>query len=565
VITNCISLIGFSATGKSTVAGLVAERLGWPSIDSDTAIEEDTNTSVPELLSREGEATFRALESVAVNRILSARGEGLVLSLGGGATLTRGVRMAIAAAGLIVCLEATPATILQRLVATEDQAERPILAGGIDRIRRLKAERAALYALADFTAHTDGRAPADIADAIVRFCREDGDAVLTRPGRALELSEAPANLPILLDAPDASAIVRAASASYPAYVTWGGLDDLGEQVRRATGARRAFVITDRNVQRLWGERAISNLKAAGLEVASLALAPGDASKSLEAAATIYDWLGSERAERRDALVALGGGMVGDLTGFIAATYMRGVPFVQVPTSLLAMVDASIGGKTAVNHGQAKNLVGSFYQPRAVIADVALLKTLPRRELVEGFGEVVKHALIRDPELLDLLEARLDEILALDAEITTQVIRRNIQIKAAVVSEDERETGGVREILNYGHTLGHAFETAGDYESLLHGEAVALGMIAAAAIGERVGVTPSALVERQNRLIERTGLPVKLPAGLDRDRILGALSLDKKVVAGKQRWVLLEAEGRTTIKNDVPVEIVIGVVDEMLAG
>ena len=190
-------------------------------------------------------------------------------------------------------------------------------------------------------------------------------------------------------------------------------------------------------------------------------------------------------------------MVNDFAGFIAGTYLRGMPVVQAPTCLLAMVDASIGGKTAVNHAGAKNIVGLFYQPRAVVADVATLKTLPRRALIEGMGEVIKHALIRDAELLDLLETRLDDLLALEPELTTQVIARNIQIKGAVVSEDERETGGVRELLNYGHTLGHAFEAAGGYEALLHGEAVSVGMMAAAEIGERIGVTPAALVERQN--------------------------------------------------------------------
>jgi 3-dehydroquinate synthase len=229
-----------------------------------------------------------------------------------------------------------------------------------------------------------------------------------------------------------------------------------------------------------------------------------------------------------------------------------------------MVDASIGGKTAVNHAGAKNIVGLFNQPRAVVADVATLKTLPRRALVEGMGEVIKHALIRDGDLLDLLEERLDDLMALEPELTTRIIARNMAIKGEVVSEDERETGGVRELLNYGHTLGHAFEAAGGYEALLHGEAVGAGMVAAAEIGRRVGVTPVTLVERQNALIGRAGLPMRPPKGIDRDRVRAALKMDKKIVAGGQRWVLLEDVARPVVRDDVPVEVVEAVLDDLLA-
>jgi 3-dehydroquinate synthase len=335
-------------------------------------------------------------------------------------------------------------------------------------------------------------------------------------------------------------------------------------VQRATGARRAFVISDDAVLAQWGETAISSLKAAGIDAVNLALPPGDASKSLEQAGRAYDWLASHRAERRDAIIALGGGMVGDFSGFIAGTYLRGMPYVQAPTSLLAMVDASIGGKTAINHAGAKNIVGLFNQPRAVVADIATLKTLPRRALVEGMGEVIKHALIRDAEMLGILEERLEDLLALDPEFATSLIARNMAIKGDVVSQDERETGGVRELLNYGHTLGHAFEAAGGYEALLHGEAVGAGMVAAAEIGRRVGVTPPELVERQNALIARAGLPTRPPAGIDRDRIRAALKMDKKIVAGGQRWVLLEDVGRPVVRDDVPTGVVEAVLDDLLA-
>jgi 3-dehydroquinate synthase len=347
------------------------------------------------------------------------------------------------------------------------------------------------------------------------------------------------------------------------YVGWGELERLGEHTGRATGARRVFLLSDANVLPRWGEAALSSLRSAGLEGDALALPAGEASKDMAGFAAALDWLASRRAERRDAIVNLGGGMVGDLGGFVAGVYMRGLSYVQAPTSLLAMVDASIGGKTAINHAGAKNLAGLFYQPRAVVADVSLLATLPRRALVEGLAEVIKHALILDPALLSLLEERLEGVLALEQELSVEVVRRSMEVKAAIVSEDERETGGRRELLNYGHTLGHALEAAGGYEALLHGEAVAIGMLAAAEIGRRMGMTPAALVARQRALVERAGLPLRPPAGLERDRVLAALALDKKVVGGRQRWVLLEEAGRAAVRDDVPAELARAVLDEVL--
>jgi 3-dehydroquinate synthase len=255
-------------------------------------------------------------------------------------------------------------------------------------------------------------------------------------------------------------------------------------------------------------------------------------------------------------------MIGDLAGFVAATFLRGLPLVHVPTSLLAMVDASIGGKVAVDLPQGKNLVGAFYQPRLVVTDAAALKTLPPRELTAGWAEVTKHALIQDADLLALLEEAAPALTGLEPEITTEVVRRSVAIKAQVVSEDERETTGRRTILNYGHTVGHALEAAADYTGLLHGEAVAIGMTAAAQIGRRMEVTPPALVERQKALLERFGLPVKAPA-LSLDRVLDAIALDKKVSGKAVRWVLLADVGLPVLRQDVPEPLVRQVVAELL--
>jgi 3-dehydroquinate synthase len=327
-------------------------------------------------------------------------------------------------------------------------------------------------------------------------------------------------------------------------------------------AGRAYLISDDMVHARWGAPAEEALRAAGLRVASRVVPAGETSKSLETAAAIYDWLVSQRAERGEAIVALGGGMVCDLAGFVAATFARGLPLVHIPTSLLAMVDAAIGGKVAVNHREAKNLIGAFYQPRLVLADVSTLRSLPPRELTSGWAEVIKHALIMDEGLLRLLEENADAIMNLEPPVATEVISRSIALKAAVVSEDEREETGRRTILNYGHTIGHGLEAAAEYAGMLHGEAVAVGMAGAARIACRLGLLPPEVAERQDALIARFGLPLRA-SGMDRAKVLAAMALDKKIKRGAIRWVLLEGIGRPVIRRDVPPALVEEVLGELL--
>jgi 3-dehydroquinate synthase len=253
--------------------------------------------------------------------------------------------------------------------------------------------------------------------------------------------------------------------------------------------------------------------------------------------------------------------VGDLTGFAAATLLRGVDFVQIPTTLLAQVDSSVGGKTGINTRHGKNLIGAFYQPRLVLADTDVLQTVPPRDLTAGWAEVIKHGLILDPGLLHAMERDAAKALALEPEVTAAILRRSAQIKAKVVSGDERE-GGQRMILNYGHTIGHGIEAATGYSAVLHGEAVAVGMQGAAAIAVRQGLLSPEVAETQRRLLERYGLPLRWP-GVDPQAVLQAMTLDKKVAARKQRWILLTGVGRTVIRDDVPVELVREIVAELL--
>ena len=274
-------------------------------------------------------------------------------------------------------------------------------------------------------------------------------------------------------------------------------------------------------------------------------ADGEAHKDWPTLNLIFDRLLAKGCDRHTVLFALGGGVVGDMTGFAAACYMRGVPFVQVPTTLLAQVDSSVGGKTAINHPAGKNMIGAFYQPQRVVCDLDTLRTLPARELRAGLAEVIKYGPIADAGFLDWIEARLDDLLAGDADALAHAVRRSCEIKAWVVGQDERESG-LRAILNFGHTFGHAIESGLGYGQWLHGEAVACGMVMAAQLSVRLGLVPDALAARLQRLIERAGLPVRGPA-LGADRYLELMRVDKKAQAGEIRFVLVDEPGRAVLR------------------
>ena len=313
----------------------------------------------------------------------------------------------------------------------------------------------------------------------------------------------------------------------------------------------------------YGAPAVESLRGAGLAVESFVVPPGEGSKTLHEAGELYDALLRFGLDRGSVVVALGGGVVTDLAGFVAATYMRGVPWIAVSTSLLGQVDASVGGKTAVDHPECKNLIGAFHQPSAVFADVGMLATLPDEEFRTGLAEVVKHAMIRDADLFDLLERQADMILRCNPAVLERVVARNVRIKAEVVMADERESG-LRRILNYGHTIGHALESlaleaAAGAPAMTHGRAVALGMIAEARLAERRGLVAREVVERQTRLLARFGLPVRLAAAPGFDRCLTLMRHDKKSEGGRHRFVVPEAIGSVREIDDATDEEICSVV------
>jgi 3-dehydroquinate synthase len=562
-----IILTGFSGTGKTAVGPIIAERLGWKLLDTDGIVERRARKSIPEIFRDNGEERFRELEAEA---LATACGhENAVISTGGGAVLSPENRTLMARSGFIVCLEARPETILRRLGAgdADEPLDRPLLASGdpFSRIRDLKRTRQHLYALCDWTVHTDEMTPDAIADEVIRAWEGRAESAMAGRHRVNDIGSPEAGTPATVRAAiprAAAAIVRGEAGEYPVFVEWGALSSLGRRLREMGLSRHIYVITDEQVAHHYEDEVETALRGTEIPFDTFTIAPGEASKTLETASRVYDWLLDCRAERGHAVVAVGGGVVTDLGGFVAATFARGLPLVHVPTSLLGMVDAAIGGKVAVNHPKAKNMIGAFYQPRMVLADPAVLRTLPPRDIRQGWAEAIKHAMIADEEYLRFFEENADAILKLQQDVTVEAIRRSVAIKARVVTEDEREEKGIRSFLNYGHTLAHAIESTTGYQRFRHGEADGIGMTAAARMSEMMGLLSHEAVDRQRRVLKRYGLPAHAE-GLDRERIIAAVALDKKVVGKAVRWVLLEGIGRPVLRDDVPADVVQRALDEVL--
>jgi 3-dehydroquinate synthase len=344
--------------------------------------------------------------------------------------------------------------------------------------------------------------------------------------------------------------------SYKIAIAPGSLSQLGSQMQGLNLGKKVLVVSNPEIFNYYGDTCLKSLEAAGFETCSHLIPAGEQYKNLQSIEKLYDTAFNHHLERSSTFVALGGGVIGDMTGFAAATWLRGVNFVQVPTSLLAIVDASVGGKTGVNHPQGKNLIGAFYQPKLVAIDPLLLKTLPEREFRAGMAEVIKYGVIWDEDLFSKLEQeeRLDRLEYIRDELLEIIITRSCQAKADVVGQDEKEAG-LRAILNYGHTIGHAVESLTNYQQFVHGEAVAIGMVAAGKIATQMGLWTEAESQRQDVLITKTGLPTAIPEELSMDDILESIKSDKKVKAGKTRFILPTTIGKVIISDRVTAEII----------
>lgn len=336
--------------------------------------------------------------------------------------------------------------------------------------------------------------------------------------------------------------------SYPIFIETGCLARIGSDLANRQVGKRYGIVSDDLVAGLYGKRLLLTLQDAGIHAQLFIFPHGEANKTLTTVGDLASQLARAGFDRKDALIALGGGVTGDITGFLASSYMRGIPFVQVPTTLLAQVDSSVGGKTGVDIPEGKNLVGAFYQPKVVYIDPSVLKSLDKQEFLSGIAEVIKYGVIRDPSFFEFLEKNREQILRLAPAMLEGMISTCCTIKADVVEQDERE-GGLRRILNYGHTIGHAVEAASEF-TMRHGFAIAIGMVAAAKLSAKKQLLSSADVQRITSLISSYGLPVTIPQSLDREAIKAYLKTDKKVMAGKVFYILPEAIGSTIITDDI---------------
>ncbi|MQF70287.1 3-dehydroquinate synthase [SAR202 cluster bacterium AD-804-J14_MRT_500m] len=546
-----IILTGFSGTGKSVIGFKVADFLGWEFIDTDLEIVRKTGKDINAIFKEDGETVFRRLEREVLSKAFN--GANRVIATGGGVMVDPANRSKVLQEGLVVCLEATPEIICRRLDvdhSSQNPEIRPLLSDsdGLDQIRILKSSRQSCYGHSHWTVQTDLLSEDQVTSEVLRAWN------LLQPKIYATLSTDP-----LL-----ATTVSHSSGKYPILVGWGILEQLGDRLTESGIDGPVFVVTDSNVFPIYGRQAQRALQRSGIEAHFYVIPPGEESKTLSMASEIYQFLVHRRAERRNTIIAIGGGVVGDLAGFVAATFLRGLKFIQVPTSMAAMVDASIGGKTAVNLPQAKNMIGAFYQPQMVLADIKTLTTLGKRELSEGWAEAIKHGFILDADLVTIFEQNAEQLMNLDRDISAEVIRRSMMIKAEVVSHDERETLGRRILLNYGHTIGHALEASTSYDTYMHGEGVSVGMMGAAEISRRMGLIGADDVSRQRDLLARFNLPVR-PTDMDIETLVSAMSLDKKTVGGTVRWVLLDKIGQAISSRDVPPKIVHDVLQNLATG
>lgn len=348
--------------------------------------------------------------------------------------------------------------------------------------------------------------------------------------------------------------VKLAERSYDISIGTNILNKIGKNLRSFNLSQKIAIVSNTTVFSLYGKSVLDSVKKAGFETVTVIIPDGEKYKDLLWLQRIYNDLLAYKLDRSSALIALGGGVIGDITGFAASTYMRGISYIQVPTTLLAQVDSSVGGKTGVNHKLGKNMIGTFWQPRLVWIDVDTLKTLPKRELLAGLAEIIKYGVIYDKNLFSTLKKNRDRVLRLDKKILTHIIKRSCEIKSEVVSRDERESG-LRSILNYGHTIGHAIETATDYRQYLHGEAISIGMCFEARLSQKLNLIDKEDVSRIRELIESFGLPSTVPKDIDINRMILSMQLDKKAVAGTLTFILPEKIGKVNIYKGVTEKLI----------
>lgn len=537
-----IFLVGLMGSGKTTVGRLLAKKLGMRFVDSDHEIEARTGATVSWIFEIEGEDSFRRREVETIDDLTSRKG--VVLATGGGAVVHPENRKNLKARGTVIYLRASVNNILQR---TMHDKSRPLLQteNRRQKIEELARQRENFYS--------------EVADIIIDTGRPNVHAMvqtimsqLANPDRKKNSFDRQKKRPnrnnknnMNTQSNNTHLKVDLGKRSYPIEIGTDLLKDVRLLSRTIRGKRLA-IITNDVVAPLYLEKLTASLKQAGKQVISIVLPDGEQEKNWESLMKIFDFLMQNKCDRKTTLLALGGGVIGDMTGYAAASFMRGVPFVQMPTTLLAEVDSSVGGKTGINHPLGKNMIGAFYQPEAVLADTSTLNTLPDKELVAGLAEVIKYGAIIDAKFFDWIEGNVGKLLGRDSTALAYAIKRSCEIKADIVRQDERESG-IRALLNFGHTFGHAIEAGLGYGKWLHGEAVGCGMVMAADLSCRMGLLDEGSRDRIRNLVGKAGLPTVAP-DLGNDRWIGLMEVDKKNVGGKIQFVLLKTMGSAFVTS-----------------
>ena len=554
MIAKKIILIGLSGAGKTTIAKHLSSLLSWKHIDTDQLIEEQFGKSPAVMLEEDGESKFRETEEQCIKSITDSN---VVVSIGGGAFQSQKNRKNLFTEGLVVFLDAPIQTLVDRIENSKSKQKRPLLGSSSqtqEKLINMDQQRRDNFLRADLHLFTYNQLPENIAKTIIKFWTDFklDDKNLLRYDTA-ETTQLP--------------ITRIAINNHQ-FPIWAGinqLNELPELIARISTSQKVHIITDENVHNIYGSKITAMLDDQKITHLSYILTPGEDQKNSANVDLIYKWLFENKIERQDLIIALGGGVVCDLVGYVAATVLRGVKLLSIPTSLLAMTDAAIGGKTAVNLNVGKNLIGVIKQPDAILIDVNFLETLPEREITEGMAEVIKHAIILDKTLFQIFDEHKGNTSALiqDKKLLLDIIVKSVRIKSMIVSIDPNEKH-IRKILNFGHTIGHALEVASEYKSLLHGEAVAIGMVGATQISHKLEYISAEDMKNIVSIIKSYNLPVSFQ-GMSIDSIMEYITFDKKVVNKQVQFILINGIGVPTIttlpNNQLILETLEGLQDD----
>lgn len=549
-----IVLVGMMGAGKTTVGRLLATTLGWPFYDSDDEIVRNVGKSISDIFSEDGEPAFREIERTTIKHLLAA-GPCVISSGGGGITIPE-TAQAIKDRGLCVWLDAPVQVLVDRTKGTD----RPLLKHGNadDVLKNLLEKRKLAYGQAHIHVLDDGLTPQQIVSRCLLQIRE----YLYMHSAKNETEE---------NTPDALCLtVTLPDRSYPIFIGSGLLKQPDLWLAHDLQGKNGFIITDYNVRERLADGLQEKLRPYMRSVTMMELPPGEQTKSFDRYQAVIEWMIDNNIKRDSVVFGVGGGVIGDLSGFAAATILRGVPFVQIPTTLLSQVDSSVGGKTGINSQSAKNMVGAFYQPRTVVIDLESLMTLPKREWLAGYAEILKYGLLGDADFFEWLEEHGSDVLDGDISALTRAVETSCHMKAEIVNQDEREESGTRALLNLGHTFGHALEAAAGYDgTLLHGEGVSIGLVLAARLSHDLGYLSAEDLTRVENHIRSVGMmseiaQIKFKAPVTAAELLELMRMDKKADVHGLKFIILKHIGDAEIMPNVPEDVVLKILEDSLA-